>query len=352
MENSINLLKSWLQNHKKLTGFFIFKKENIFWFTGFNGSFGIYLQTQKKQYLITDNRYAERAEKCAKKNNCEFVLFDKNFEKKVGNKITGYFAVEDSVSLAQFKQLKKLFPKIKCTSKKNILEEIRRKKTNTEILKIKTAQSHADKILIHFLQAKLRKDISEKELKFELEYTIRDKGKFDIAFPTVIAFGENSSIPHHESSERKLKKGDNILIDCGTKFEGYCSDMTRNFGFGTLTTEFKNKYQLLKEVQEKTLAKYQAGIKTKELDRYARDLLKKEAKFFTHSLGHGVGLEIHELPRLSQKHNSTLKENDIVTCEPGIYYPGKFGIRIEDLVVIRKEESEILSQTTKELIVF
>ena len=345
-------LASWLQSYQKFDGFVSLKKENIHWLTGFQGSFGMYIQTPKNKYLVTDSRYALKAENLAKKNNCSFVLYDKDFKNNFGQKQKGVFAIEDSVTLSQFRWLKKTFPHLNFRSQKSVIEKLRRQKTEEEIKKIKTAQSHVDALLIPFLKAKLKTGVTEQELKSELETAIRDKGRFDIPFVTVVAFSENSAIPHHESGSRKLKKGDNILIDCGAKYEGYCSDMTRNFGFGSVSKEYLNKHQLLLEVQEKTLSEYKPLKSTKSIDQHCRTYLGDEAGYFTHSLGHGVGLEIHELPNLSSKSNFILQERDVVTCEPGLYYPGKFGIRIEDLIVIQKDAPMVLSKTPKELIVF
>lgn len=352
MKSPILSLKSQLNKYKKLDGFFSLKKENIHWLTRFQGSFGMYIQTIKQNYLITDNRYAERAEKLAMENDCEFVLYDKDFKENFGQKLTGIFGIEDSITLSQLSWLRKTFPSLRFRSQRKIIEKLRRNKTEAEINKIKTAQNHIDTILIPLLKAKLKTGVTEKEIAFELEHLIRDKGKYDISFEAIVAFGENSSIAHHSSSERKLKKGDNILIDCGANYKGFCSDMTRNFGFGNVSEEYQKKYALLLEVQTKILAEYRVRKSTKSVDQHCRKHLQAEVKYFTHSLGHGVGLEIHELPNLSPKSNFILQENDVVTCEPGLYYQGSFGIRIEDLVIIRKAGPEILSNTSKKLIIF
>lgn len=345
-------LQTWIQAHEKLDGFISLKKENIHWLSGFVGSFGMYVQTRKESFLITDSRYSQKAEHLANKNNCKFVIYDKDFKERFGEKQKGTFTVEDGISLAEFRWLKKIFPNVKLRSQHKILEKLRREKTEEEIKKIKTAQSHVDRILIAFLKAKLKTGVTERAIAFELENAIREKGQFDISFEAIVAFGENSSTPHHAPSERMLKKGDNILIDCGAKYEGYGSDMTRNFGFGGVSEAYRNKYELLLGVQKNTLAEYVPQKSTKSIDRHCRKYLGTEAEYFTHSLGHGVGLEIHELPNLSSNSNFILQENDVVTCEPGLYYPGQFGIRIEDLIVIRKDEPEVLSKTSKELIIF
>lgn len=345
-------LQNWLLLHPKLDGFISLKEENIRWFTGFQGSFGLSLQTQKQSFLITDNRYAERAEALANASNNTFVCFDESFKDTFGHQLKGVFAIEDSTTLAQLRWLKKNFPHIKIRSQNKVVEKLRRRKTEDEIQKIRHAQSHVDALLLPFLSATLRTGISEKEVAFSLETAIRDQGRFDIAFDAIVAFGENSSIPHHAPSTRKLKKGDTLLIDCGAQYEGYCSDVTRNFGFGPISKEYEQKYEVLRKAQTKILTEYRIKKNTKSIDQQSRKYLSPFEKNFTHSLGHGVGLEVHELPNLSSRSNFVLQENDVVTCEPGLYYPGKFGIRIEDLVVIRKTEAELLSKLPKEVIVF
>ncbi len=352
MNSAQTKLKNWLQKNSTYDGICITKKENITWLTGFSGSFGVFIgKKDGKNYLITDSRYAERAQKCAKENNCEFVVWDEDFQKNFGEKLKGNFAIESSISVKNYEKIKKDFPQAHFIPEDSTIEKLRIQKTEEEIEKIHIAQHQVDQVLVPFLQANGKEGISEKYIAFQLEIALRDNGKFELSFPVIVAFGPNSSIPHHKPGNQKLKKGDNILIDCGVKFEGYCSDMTRNFGYGSVSDEYRAKYELLLKAQEKTLEKYQVGTTPKQLDEYCRELIGAEAEYFTHSLGHGVGLEIHELPGLGKKSEELLVKNSIVTCEPGLYYPGKFGIRIEDLVVITKDGPEILSTTKKDLVI-
>ena len=300
-----------------------------------------------KSVLISDPRYAEHAAVMAQKAKCRFVVFDADFKKKFGEKLQGRFGIEDSVTVAQLKRWKKTFPQVRFVSKSLVVEEFRRQKTEMEMDKIRKAQAHVDKLLLPFLKSKLKAGITEKTLAFWLEHAIRGEGEFDLSFASVVAFGENSAIPHHQPGERKLKKGDLILIDCGAKYEGYCSDMTRCFGFDKVAPEIQNQYDLLLQAQEMSLAQYKVGAKTKDLDLFCRAQLGHQEKYFVHSLGHGVGLEVHEGASISHKSKQALRANEVVTCEPGIYYPGKFGIRIEDLVLVKEKGMEILSKTPK-----
>ncbi len=336
----------------QIDGILLTKRENIRWVSGFDGSFGLVLLFKTgKNILITDSRYAEIAKKNLPKN-WKFVLFDKNFKKKFSTKIFKKLWIEDSTKISEFKYFKKLFRNVRFLSKNQFIENLRRQKTNQEIEKIKTAQTHIDDLLIKFLKTKLKIGITEAQLAFELDLAIRDGGKFGISFDTIVAFGKNSAIPHHYPSSKKLEKNKNILIDCGAKFGGYCSDMTRNFVFGSPSQEYRKKFENCFNAQKQTLAKYQENIKISELEKYCRQKLGNDEKYFTHSLGHGVGLEIHELPKVSVSSKKRLLDKEVVTCEPGIYFPEKFGIRIEDLVLINKNKIEILSKTPKDLICF
>jgi Xaa-Pro aminopeptidase len=330
----------------------ITKRENIRYLTGLNASFGFLVrESEQPKYLVTDARYIERAKQCVKGSQIKTILWNKDGQAVLKKTLQNAkeILVEDSQTLAQLERWKEFFPKATFVPQTNAIEKIRAIKTDEEIEKIRTAATHVDHILSDFKQMKkiFFEGVTEKEATFHLEQLIQDKGKFGIAFPSIVAFGENSAIPHHEPGLRTLKKGDNILVDCGAVFEGYHSDITRNFCLGEPGLDFREAYALLRLAQEKTVFEYfKPGLEISKADEFCRNLLGKEKAFFTHSLGHGVGLEIHEWPTVSSS-NSNFQIGHTVTCEPGLYYPGKFGIRIEDLVVITKNGPELLTNTTK-----
>lgn len=341
---------------KKTDGFLITKPENIFWLSGFRGSFGFFVQKKEGQnFLITDGRYIERAKTLGKKHNFTAFLLTEKSEKKLPDFLKiqpeNSFFVENTLTFHKLEWLKSIFPDTSFVPQKNILETLRRQKTGAEIEKIKKAQNQVDKILLPFLKSNLRAGITEKELAFKLEMALRDQGKFKLSFPLIAAFGKNSSIPHHAPSSEKLKLGENILIDCGVRFEGFCSDMTRNFIFGEGEDKaFLEYYNQLLEVQKKCVSQFTAHKKVADIEHFCRNELGTLEPFFTHSLGHGIGLEIHEPPRISSKSDNFLQNHEVVTCEPGIYFPRKFGIRIEDALVIKEDGPEILTKTTKDLL--
>lgn len=352
MSNNLKKLQDWLEG-KRLSGFWVTKPENVYWLTEFRGSFGIVLVQKKgRNLLITDSRYKSIAEKLCKEKNFDFFLYDKDFTAQVKKEFAGSaYGIEDSLTVARLQGLQKAFPRINWKPQSGVLEKLRKEKTEDEIQKIKTAQAHVDEIFKTFFHQNLKAGVTEKEVAYKLRQAIEDGGKYDHAFDLIVAFGANSAVPHHQNSDAKLKKNQNILVDCGAKFAGYCSDMTRNFWFGdTVDPEYQEKYNLLLWAQEASLDEIEPGAKTKAVDAVCRKILGTETKYFTHSLGHGVGLEIHEMPNLSPRSKDTLGVDEVVTTEPGLYYEGKFGIRIEDLVVVREDGAEILSKTSKELI--
>ena len=223
---------------------------------------------------------------------------------------------------------------------------------------IRIAQAHVDGLLERLVPSLLRQGVSEKEVADKLETAIRNKGKYDLAFPIIVAFGEGAAEPHHEPREdRFLQQGDTILLDCGAKYEGWCSDVTRMFSLGEPSSDFREKYEKVLRIHEAALKQFLPEKSAVELDQFVRKELGSDEKFFIHGLGHGVGKEVHEEPRITSRvqtsetsnSNSVLKEGMVVTCEPGLYYPDKFGIRIEDIFVVRENGPEMLSKTSREL---
>ena len=206
-------------------------------------------------------------------------------------------------------------------------------KTLAELSLIKKSQAINEEIFQN-LKKMLKIGMSEKEIALK----IKD-----------MALNKNSVTPHHKNTNKKLKKGDMILIDMGVKYKGYCSDMTRMIFTKNPTKEQKNIYNLVLEAQKTAIAKIKLGLKCSKLDKIARIIIKKAGfeKNFEHGLGHGVGLEIHQSPKISQKSKDVLKENDVITIEPGIYLPNKFGIRIEDMAIVTKNGCEIITKIPK-----
>jgi Xaa-Pro aminopeptidase len=194
--------------------------------------------------------------------------------------------------------------------------------------------------------------VRERELAAEIEYALRKAGASGVSFPPIVAFGEGSSLPHYSPGDRPLKKGDIILIDCGCVLNGYCSDWTRSFCFGSIPGSwFEEIYAVTLDAQLAGLAACRPGAACREVDAAARDIIQDAGygDHFGHGLGHGLGIEVHESPRLNATSSAALAPGMVVTVEPGIYLAGRGGVRIEDLVVITENGHEVLTRVPKEL---
>ena len=322
---------------------------DIMFLTGFYCTDALCVKTNEL-YLITDKRYTDEAQRAFSgkiidegsyiKNAAELIL--NSGGKNVGIQ-GGFLTAQDYI----FLQSKGFV----ITDIANAMQQIRCHKNDEQITCILKAQSITEKAFEAILP-RVKAGISEKELRAQLEYYMFAFGADAVAFDSIVASGENGACPHATPSERKLKQGDFITFDFGAKIGGYCSDMTRTVALGKVSDEQKTVYQTVLSAHEEAAKMLAPGVKCADVDAKARQKLKKYDldKFFTHSLGHGVGLEIHELPRLSQGANDVLAVGDVVTIEPGVYISGKMGVRIENMYVITASGSVSLTKTDKKLI--
>lgn len=294
-------------------------------------------------YIITDGRYSE----VITRQIPHLQLFERGGQKtttglfKKHPEIKSLGIEENSLTVSEHKNFKKHFKKLKDFK---IGRNIKDKK---EIFKIEKACQLGDRVF-EFILKKIRPGISEKELAFAIELFIKQQGG-ELSFPAIVAFGANSSVPHHQAGDTKLKKGDFLLLDFGVKLKNYCSDMTRTVFFGTPSEKQKKIYQAVSEAQKKAIELIQKGErKASRIDKVARDyIISQDFPNIPHSLGHGIGLEVHESPHLSQKSRDILKEGVVFSIEPGIYLPGFGGVRIEDLFVLEKEGLQQLTTSKK-----
>lgn len=326
------------------------------------------LITKNQQYIITDGRYSEAVHKTIKNfeliertSDFPFEEILKDLAKKLKIKRVGF--EENNITVSEHKLLSSCFNALNHFN----ISSLRSVKEANEIGLIEKACELGDKTFKYILK-KVKPGVSEKELAFEIELFIKKHGA-DISFSPIVAFGKNSSIPHHQASNKKLEKGDKfVLLDLGTKVDDYCSDMTRTIFLGKATKEQKKMYQTVLEAQ--TLAiellnhkSKNKSVKASDIDKIARKhIISKGYPTIPHSLGHGVGLEIHEAPRLSPNsqpragqplaEKDELKPGMVFSVEPGIYLPGfgSGGIRIEDLVVFEKQGPRLLTNSPRELI--
>ena len=321
------------------------KPANVTYTTGFLGDDSWVVITRNKVYFITDSRYTEQAEvEC---QGCSMIERTGLMPDAVGKlikklKSVQSVTVEESTSLADFKALKKQV-KVRIKSVANIIETVRSVKDTTEIKNIEVAASISAQALKQTLRY-IKPGITESELAGMLNFQIRKLGATN-GFETIVAFGPNASRPHHQPGRRKLKKKDTVLIDFGAKYKEYCSDITRCFVVGGVTAFYKKVYDVVEQAQTAAIRKIKDGADMIDVDSAARAVIKdNNLPVYGHGSGHGFGLEIHEIPFLKVKGKGNLKAGQVITIEPGIYIPGKLGVRIEDDVLVTENGCRILTR--------
>jgi Xaa-Pro aminopeptidase len=317
---------------------------NISYLSGFSSGDSWLILTAKDVYLITDSRYTL----AAKKQCPPCRVYERKgsmIEAVVGllKKLSAgkMVAVEDKIELSLFKILhRKLHIRLK--SVKDLVESVRQIKDEFEVKATRKAAAVAQKTLVKVLR-KIRIGASEIEVAAMLEFELKKAGASP-AFETIVAFGSNSAMPHYRPTAKKLKKVDTILIDFGAKLNGYCCDLTRCFAVGKVNDFYRKVYRTVFNAQANAIKNLKAGVKAKKVDTAAKDIIKSSnLPVFGHGTGHGLGLEVHEQPVVSVKSKATLAQGNVITIEPAVYLPGRFGIRIEDDVLVTENGCKILS---------
>lgn len=330
---------------------------NRFYLTGFNSSAGAVLLTDSKAVFLIDFRYFEKAKQVVK--SAEVVLCT-NLKKQLleilkTEKTTTLFIETDEVSVDVFSAYKLAFEGIEVSLDgkiSNALAKQRAVKAKDEVENIKAAQSITDKAFSYILE-RISVGKTEKEIALDLEFFARQNGSEGVAFDFIVVSGKNSSLPHGVPSDKPVEKGDFITMDFGAKVNGYCSDMTRTVAVGDISDEQRRVYETVLEAQNLAFQKISAGAVCKEVDAAARVFIK-ESGFegcFGHGLGHSLGVDIHENPAFNTRDETVLESGMILTVEPGIYLENKFGVRIEDMVLITDKGYENLTHSPKGLII-
>lgn len=326
--------------------------------TGFRSSDGTLLITREKQILFLDSRYYEMAQLAQQKGEIPpcielmpriFQKFFPEFAEK--EKISTVFFEDREMTVSELAWFKEKFPKFDYLPLKDRLDCLRRIKTPREIEKIRAAQALAEAAYAYILP-RIREGRTELSLAAELEYYMKQNGASGPSFDTICVSGTRSSLPHGTPTDAVLEKNCFITMDFGCKLDGYCSDMTRTVCLGKADEEMKRVYETVLSAQETALEKIRAGLTGKEIDAAARDViaLAGYGASFGHSLGHGIGLKVHEAPSFSPSYEEEIPAGAVMSVEPGIYLPGKFGVRIEDLVVVREDGYENLNTSSKLLL--
>ncbi len=330
---------------KKNNGLLILDVENIFYLTGFRGSFAALVIVRDKAYLLVDGRYYEKAKMVSK--HCRVVLFENLFLEinkiLTSEKINDLYFDEEDIRVAFLSRIKRelkegvnVIPTKDC-----YIRKLRMVKDDCELEIIRKAVKKSKKIIDKFIKNYLKTGISEKALAAQLEYMMKTEAD-GISFDTIVASGQNSSLPHATPTERKLSSRDVVLIDYGLKWKGYCTDHTRTVFLGANSLE--KYYNIVQKAVEIGLSFIKPDNPIKLVDESIRSFFEKQGllKHFLHSSGHGVGINVHEPPTLSYKTEGVFKEGMVLTIEPGLYFEKIGGIRLEEMFVVTKTGYEIL----------
>lgn len=326
------------------------------YFTGFPSSAGVLLVLRDAAYFLIDFRYYHKAK--AAITDCTVLemtsfeaqlreLFERHHVMTVGLETKG-------ITLAEYLRYRDRFSEVCFDTSpdlQKVITELRQVKSSEEISAIRTAQQITDHAFSRLL-TQLRPGLTEREVAWTLERLMRENGAEGLAFDTIAASGENSASPHATPTDRPLQNGDFLTLDFGARWNGYCSDMTRTVAIGEPTDEMRAVYDLVLRAQEASLAAIAPGTPCKQVDAAARNCFADMQQYFGHGLGHNVGLEIHESPACNTRDETLLAPGMLMTVEPGLYLPGQFGVRIEDLVVVTPSGYENLTKSRKELIIF
>jgi Xaa-Pro aminopeptidase/Xaa-Pro dipeptidase len=320
---------------------------NTFWLTDFWGG-GAAIVLPDKTVVVTSPLEADRAEEQGKEVEVVVVKGWGDIPRSIKKALRGKKGVtDDDAPLKGFSGI---------DADRGLFHRARRVKDEVEVERIRRASKGLDDIF-ESLPNELREGRSEWEVAAEImkmatELGLTPSGSDSALSPVIVASGENGSLPHSELTGRKLKRGDFVVADIFFRFEGYNSDSTRTFAIGTASSDMRNNYSVVREAQAEALDAATVGALCSEVNDAAVDVLRKNRldRYLNHSVGHGVGIDIHELPSISKSNKAKLVANDVITDEPGIYFPGKYGIRIEDTLVVDRRP-DVLTEYTKDLII-
>jgi Xaa-Pro aminopeptidase len=340
---------------KDIDWFLITNLTNISYLTGFSGSAGVLFINPDRAYFFTDFRYQEQAPLEVK--NCEIVIHKVNAYDEIkkrnllknGEKV-GFES--KSLSYYEYLKLNEMLLEVKWIPTENLVEKLRRIKDKNEIESLKKAVSISEKVFEEILPL-IKPNVSEMDIAVEINYRFKKNGADKESFDTIVASKERGAMPHARASNVKFSNDDMIVLDFGCYFNGYASDITRTIVLGKPSEKHREIYQVVLSAQLKAIEFAKPGMKAKELDAVARNYITDKGcgELFGHSLGHGVGLLVHEDPKISRLNEEILEEGNVITIEPGIYLPGEFGVRIEDMIVLTEDGNYNLMNSKKDLII-
>lgn len=345
-----------LADHTDVDAFVITNLVNVRWLTGFTGSAGFVIATPQRLVLITDGRYEGHAHAELEAVGCDAEIIITTYEQKEraaeiigGARRVGLEA--EYLSWAKYRSFRDTwFPEARLAATTGIVDHLRRSKDAAEVARIERAAAITDAALAS-VRSRLNASITEATFAFELETAMRRLGASGAAFDTIVASGPNGALPHHNPSDRVISSGDLVVVDCGAMVDGYRSDMTRTFIVGTPSPTQQRMFEVVLEAQEAGVQLVGDGVPSADVDAACRAVIGDAgwANAFNHGTGHGVGLDIHELPRIGAKATDVLTIDDVITVEPGVYLPEHGGVRVEDTVLITDSGARRLTLTPKTL---
>lgn len=334
----------------KTDGVLLIDSPNLRYYTGFTGGTGIAVLTRARRALLVDGRYTVQARQQTDFEVIEYAKSPYELLKGFGMRKVGF--EDDTVTYKQYNLIRSALPEAELTGVSGVLGRMRQVKRAEEQDAIRTAERIGDLAFSHILRF-IKPGVTESAIALELEYFMKKNGASGLSFHTIVAAGARAALPHADVTDRPVQSGELVLMDFGCVYHGYCSDMTRTVAVGQVSDEIRAVYDTVLRAQKAALAAVKAGVPCREVDAAARDIIRAAdcGGQFNHALGHGVGLEIHEEPRLSPASEQTLQAGHIVTVEPGIYIEDVCGVRIEDLVLVTADGCENFTQSQKELII-
>ncbi len=359
-EKRVNILRKDLEKNN-LDTLMILVEQNRHYLSGYTGedtqfdeTAGALFITPDQLVLATDSRFDLQAKREAPLY--EVITYKKGLEKeissiarKLNTKRLGFESIR--LTMLQFQKIRKELDDqqqsgIELIDTENMVEKLRMIKEEFEICALKDALKIAENVFYEFVPH-LRPGMTEKDISWQLEKRMREAGADALSFPTIVASGPNSALPHAIVSDRKIKEGEPLLFDWGVKLNGYCSDISRTVILGTPDHTFRKIFQTVYDAQQKAIESMKPGMTGKQVDQVAREYIDSTEfkEKFSHGLGHGTGLAVHEGPRLSPLREDVLEPGMVVTVEPGIYIPEWGGVRLENMVVLRDYGAEVLNET-------
>jgi len=337
----LNKIRSILQSDN-IDSMVVSNVKNVRYISGFTGEEGMAVITEKSAYLIVDGRFTEQAKSESK---IDVVDYGGNFVKTIGEILKDDCAKEcafegNTVTFSEATYMMDTITWVSWVAKKDVFEKVRMVKDIEELKLIKKSLQIALDTF-EYVRPQVVAGVTELDIANEIEYRMKKLGASGPSFDTIVASGKRSSLPHGVATNKVIENGDAVVIDMGAVYNGYCSDITRTLFVGGMSREQERVYDLVAKAQKFAIDAIEAGVSCKDVNEVAVNEFRKNAmdKYFVHSLGHGVGLDVHERPFVAGRSSDVFEPGMVVTVEPGLYLPEQFGVRIEDMVMVPLEEN-------------